>query len=100
MKSMKIVDWKPNQEVITSIVGAWNKMNNGWTVECTFTIGDNVHYMAKFQRKGKYGMQDNFSFSSFIEFVASTNSSQDVSNLSLSDKTNKPNLSNALQSLI
>ena len=34
-----------------------------WTVECTFTIGDNVHYMAKLQSKGQFGMQENFKFS-------------------------------------
>ena len=67
MKSMKFVDWKPNQEVITAVKGAWDETINGWTVECTITVGDTTHYMAKFQRTGDNGMQDDFQFSSFIE---------------------------------
>ena len=67
IKSMKFVNWKPNQEVTTTVEGAWDPRINGWTVECSFTIGETVHFMAKFQRTGDYGMQDNFQFSSFIE---------------------------------
>jgi hypothetical protein len=67
IKSMKFVNWKPNQEVITTVEGAWDSHINGWTVECSFTIGETVHFMAKFQRPGDHGMQDNFQFSSFIE---------------------------------
>ena len=67
IKSMKFVNWKPNQEVITAVEGAWDQNINGWTVECTFTVGESVHFMAKFQRTGDYGMQDDFQFSSFIE---------------------------------
>ena len=67
VKSMKFVDWRPNEEVVTTVKGTWNAEINGWRVECTFKIGGTEHFMAEFQRAGDYGMQNNFGFNSFIE---------------------------------
>ena len=67
LKSMKFVDWRPNEEIVTTVKGTWDAEIQGFRVECTFKIGKEEHFMAEFQRSGRYGMQDEFSFNSFIE---------------------------------
>ena len=67
VKSMKFVNWRPNEKVVTTVKGSWDAEINGWNVNCTFKIGETEHFMAEFQRVGVYGMQENFGFNSFIE---------------------------------
>ena len=67
VQSMKLVDWRPNEKVVTRVKGTWDRRIQGWKVECTFIIGQTEHFMAKFQRRGEIGMHDDFGFNSFIE---------------------------------
>ena len=67
VKSMKFVNWRPNEEVVTTVKGTWDAGIQGYRVECTFKIGQTEHFMAEFQRSGEYGMHDDFVFNSFIE---------------------------------
>jgi len=67
IKSMKFVDWRPNEEVVTSVEGTWDAHNQGWKVKCTFKIGQTEHFMAEFQRRGDHGMQDDFGYYTFVE---------------------------------
>ena len=62
VKSMKLVDWRPNEKVVTTVKGTWDARIQGWKVECTFQIGRTEHFMAEFQRRGEIGMQDDFTF--------------------------------------
>ena len=66
MKSMKQINWRPNQKIRFEVKGNYVSAIEGYNVRCTIRIGDESHLMAVFQRPGE-GMQENFEFGSFIE---------------------------------
>ena len=67
IKSMKQVDWKPNQKVEFELKGSYNYQINGWNVECKVKINKKTHVMATFQRAGDEHILDSFKFHSFVE---------------------------------
>ena len=66
-KSIRQLDWRPNEEIIFEIKGTYNDRMKIWNVQCNITIYNEMHYIATFQRRGDNKIQDDFRFSSFIE---------------------------------
>ena len=66
LKSMKQINWTPNEMIEFTVTGFHIPWNNSWNVECIIKTGNDVHVMATFSRPGE-SMHEDFSFQSFIE---------------------------------
>ena len=67
VKAMKFVNWRPNEEIVTTVKGTWDARIQGYRVECTIKVGRTKHFMAEFKRSGEHGMLDEFMINSFVE---------------------------------
>ena len=66
LKSMKQLNWRPNQKIKFDVKATFVPAIEGWNVRCTIRIGDESHLMAVFQRPGE-SLHEDFRFGSFIE---------------------------------
>ena len=66
-KSIKQLDWRPDEEITFEVRGKYNARMKIWNIQCNITIYNEMHHIATFQRTGENKIQDDFKFSSFVE---------------------------------
>ena len=66
-RSIKQINWKPNQKIQFILEGRYDKRINRWTLQCMVKIDREEHFLAQFHRNGRKEILQAFKFSSFIE---------------------------------